>query len=895
RLGAVPEDKEAQVNALRENMKMLNLASDPMFIEAKEKGEQSRDKTISLEKAMNKYGVRTSRDSNVHDEMLNKVLEVFTVQGTQGPYPIQQITDSLVAKKHGSGQPPNLLDAGMGHGLALFMWKLLYGDAVEVYGIDKIVRRIDDMSPEQFQRLLNAFDGDIKGKIESILKEVNFRQGNITTEKFLDQDGNPVLMDIITCFFVLQYLSLKEDNSDPFTAWLNLFHQLADNGTFVGQLLFHDDDDGRANFEFYKSVFDSMRDDAKIDVQLSPLITHVGNDGKETGELVVYFSAVRKDGQKLKLNIKPVLETTHKFSDGETTYYSVFYKKTGFGTLAEAVSSTHTTKKKEELHSAAQGLSSASTSAAPIVFDDPGGTLTTQYGTGVKFHMEYDNYYFNPENIEAFPLERFLTKPETKELTDLGLKEKDIRIALTEDFRTHGQSLPLDEDLRKVYLESFKQTIKNKKDTGGKHKSIRIYQNGVGEKFSEFSDILEILKQAFQEMGLDKEKEKWRIELILYDYDRMMLGNIFNSKQDMKFDLELLPFHLDVYFVEGDMLDGARMKKTAERYGAADYIFSRNNIYGQNAVNEGRLSPAKLVSPSHEELFAILNVYLATKNAISNFSHPRFSPSRTRYIIESTYRKKVLHVPGAKILDDGTIYEVDNPKLMEEKGIVSFLKYVESQGQPVVNEREEFRDSEKPISSTTTVKTSKIIKTPKEFEDFLLGPISGTKDASRVLDGDGPLNFTALFFFTDIPKTLRRVIDEANRRYFLPNGNPDHLSRATKSIFYLSQLVERKLSALIEKAKNQNKNYNVSVEAKGKGHELKEISFKFYTTDKNQPQMVIRIQRGKDRPDPLCSRCELFSNRSWAFLSDSHGNACRRGRSFYEKFIKRIRNKRPQS
>lgn len=222
------------------------------------------------------------------------------IQNTKTKEPLAETVQGLVDKKFGTNVPVRILDAGCGLGMSLVNLKFQYGRNVDLYGIDKKQSRIEDMGPKARQGLLEEYGPDVQEMYETMEPKISFFKGeeyDIATTKVEDENGAQVPMDFITALFVLQYLS------DPLAGWSNLFHQLADGGTFVSQFLFVNDEEGLRNEAFYVSFFNEMRNRG-VDIEMN--VAELETDGKKTGERVLFVSAVRKGNQKITLNIKPV-------------------------------------------------------------------------------------------------------------------------------------------------------------------------------------------------------------------------------------------------------------------------------------------------------------------------------------------------------------------------------------------------------------------------------------------------------------------------------------------------------------------------------------------------------------------------------------------------------------
>ncbi|MDP8264039.1 MAG: class I SAM-dependent methyltransferase [Candidatus Aceula lacicola] len=340
-----------------------------------------------------------------------------------------------------------------------------------------------------------------------------------------------------------------------------------------------------------------------------------------------------------------------------------------------------------------------------ISFDDSGKVFVTKHGTSVKYYMGYDNYHFSVRNQEFFPLDYFMTESEIKELEDFGLKEKNMRIALADEFRTQQFSYPLAADFSKGYLEDLKNIFREKEKMGDWN--LRIYEIGVGEQSTEFNEIINLLKQAFQEVIPAHARARWQVDMMVCDFDRPLLGKIFHSKEDSKFLLNDVPFYLDVHFLEVDMLDSKRMKFIGETYGKADYIFNRRTIYAQDRVSLLNLKELEKYKGQDTQdqlraknLFDILKVYLATKNVVLNFAR-----EGAHYVIEASGKKDVFRFPGSQIIgitghfddyyqttphayvsEQGTgIYEITDSAIMARQGILSFLNYVVQKNYNILN------------------------------------------------------------------------------------------------------------------------------------------------------------------------------------------------------------------
>lgn len=238
------------------------------------------------------------RDYKNYDAFLTRY--GVKIQNTKTKEPLAETVQRLVDEKFGTNGPVRILDAGCGLGMSLVNLKFQYGRNVDLYGIDKKQSRIEDMGPKARQGLLEEYGPDVQEMYETMAPKISFFKGeeyDIATTKVEDENGAQVPMDFITALFVLQYLS------DPLAGWSNLFHQLADGGTFVSQFLFVNDEEGLRNEAFYVSFFNEMRNRG-VDIEMN--VAELETDGKKTGERVLFVSAVRKGNQKITLNIKPV-------------------------------------------------------------------------------------------------------------------------------------------------------------------------------------------------------------------------------------------------------------------------------------------------------------------------------------------------------------------------------------------------------------------------------------------------------------------------------------------------------------------------------------------------------------------------------------------------------------
>lgn len=351
------------------------------------------------------------RDHHLYDGILN--LFGVKIQNVQGENPLEKIVENLAANARTTEVPAKILDAGCGLGMSLINAKYLYGSLIDAYGIDKKESRFEDMGPRALEGFLSEYGPDGKEMYELMAPKVNFFKGpenDITTKKIYGQDGQPVHMDLITSFFVLQYLS------DPLAAWLNLFHQLNDRGTFVSQFLFFNDAQGLSNETAYILMFEQMRK-AGIDINLTVKNRIV--NGVETGERLLFVSAVRHGNQEITLNMKPGSERsiTLPIDNGRRSYTfkSVSYVPTGdkmvsvrnIPSTPNAQGSRISDQDLLNMRSALQ-WSSSNEKWGPI-YQEVKGAQGTYVGTGQDFSWIANGDFsdgvlvdFNPFVTEAF-------------------------------------------------------------------------------------------------------------------------------------------------------------------------------------------------------------------------------------------------------------------------------------------------------------------------------------------------------------------------------------------------------------------------------------------------------------------------------------------------------------
>ena len=207
-------------------------------------------------------------------------------------------------------------DAGTGLGVAPTEIKILYPREADVYGSDIDDKTVENIGENVLKGLYERFTPEEAKKYFSGKRTFRYETGDVSEKKFLDESGQPVLMDLITSLYVLQY------TKDPFKAWLNLFHQLADGGVFVSQLLFFNDEQGLKNLAAYRAIFSAMQD-AGIKVQMSAPFVN------EKGEISMFISAARTGEQEIRLNIAvdAINEVEVQAFDENRTYtvYEVSY------------------------------------------------------------------------------------------------------------------------------------------------------------------------------------------------------------------------------------------------------------------------------------------------------------------------------------------------------------------------------------------------------------------------------------------------------------------------------------------------------------------------------------------------------------------------------------------
>ncbi|MFA6378389.1 MAG: class I SAM-dependent methyltransferase, partial [Candidatus Omnitrophota bacterium] len=244
---------------------------------------------------------------------------------------IQHFLNNVIAKKGVTFAA----DFGHGHGVALQQLKEIFGEQIKTWGIDLNQKRESDMGPIAKKTFVEKYGEEGIKKYLSDSKSFSYIQGDVLDAKIVDASGNPVLMDLITCLYVLQY------TEDPLKGWLNMFHQLSDDGMLISQFLFYDNQEGRNNLKFYSMIFDKLKE-AGVDIEYEPVT--VVRDERRTGETVLYVSAVRTSGQVITLpvealpfNKKEDTVTVYIEKGSEVYFYDfkqVSYRITGAGVLS---------------------------------------------------------------------------------------------------------------------------------------------------------------------------------------------------------------------------------------------------------------------------------------------------------------------------------------------------------------------------------------------------------------------------------------------------------------------------------------------------------------------------------------------------------------------------------
>jgi len=244
------------------------------------------------------FGYSAFRGVEDYDWWFNEAGLRFQEANTRSPLDLflRRFTNDYYRLKR--GRPLRVLDAGCGAGVMLTGILKKYGESVEVYGIDLNNINAKTMTPEALKVFVDAQGQEMASEYLSEEKLFHFKQGDIKTTKFFNEDGTTKKMDLIMCNFVLQY------DENPLSGWINLFRQLVPGGTFVSEITFPYTKEGTDVLAFYNNLFDQMKL-AGINVRKKEKrITRDPKKGIE--EIALFVSVVREEEQRIIINAKPL-------------------------------------------------------------------------------------------------------------------------------------------------------------------------------------------------------------------------------------------------------------------------------------------------------------------------------------------------------------------------------------------------------------------------------------------------------------------------------------------------------------------------------------------------------------------------------------------------------------